>query len=116
MLGMVTRIVPVKCRAMLSQNDSLTLTMAEKYLWGTKSLYHKCIMSTTPQFDLGFYQNGSPHTAWRVGKIVTESMQGGGGVDYGNDEDQFFQRRVGGDEDEEVPEVDDGEDAPASFK
>jgi hypothetical protein len=105
MASLITQIIAVKGREKVYQGN-LTLPMANKYLWGAKSLFHKCIMHVVPQFDLGFYQNGSPHTAWRVGKIVTESSLGGGAAEYGNDEDQYFEKAFRDDDtwDEEMME------------
>jgi hypothetical protein len=95
MFRMITHLIPVRGREKISvPSELLNLERADKYLWGmsekVKQMFHKCIISATPQFDLGFYQNGSPHTSWRVGKIVTESSQGSGGADYVRDEDEFF--------------------------
>jgi hypothetical protein len=94
MTSLITQIVAVK-GSQKQYQGLLTLPMANKYLWGQgtqRSLFHKCIVSAIPQFDLGFYQQGSPHTSWRIGKIVTESSPGGGAAEFGNDEDQYFEK------------------------
>jgi hypothetical protein len=96
----ITTIVPIKNdrKVLRATNPQLTLEYADRYLWNVKrrpdqktaSLHHEAAIYISMEFNLGFYNQGSPSMKFRIIKMITKPRTMSARLSIKTDEDLLF--------------------------